>query len=163
MRLWGLIGAGFGGAADYPQEGNVRAGIGFNFGTNVGNLVVPLPAVVKLGELYGTAGSEFTGSYGPVPSPAGQTTGYLTCYDENGIIESGTEVTIKPYSTDPNTGGQVIDLTPRTALSDGAGLVQFPNLLNGVTYQIWKDPSIKYRVKIPKTAGETFELPSIIG
>jgi hypothetical protein len=98
------------------------------------------------------------------PSVAGKTTAYLTCYDQNGDAEPGVSFTIKVFATGPAVYGAGYDNTERVAVSDSNGLVEFVNTFKGVTYQVWRGTgSVKYTVKIPSTAGTTFELPSIIG
>lgn len=163
MSILGTIGTGFGGVGDYPAVGQVHAGAAYNFGNLIGTRTDADPSTVEAGVTYGDPANPLTGTYGPVPSPPGQTTGFLTCFNANGTVAAGVEVTIKAYAIDPSTPGEALDMTARTAVSDGAGLVQFPNMFKGLTYQIWRTSTVKYRVKIPTTAGGTYELPSIIG
>lgn len=71
-------------------------------------------------------------------TPAGtpdQTTGYATCYDENGDPEAGEIVTLELVSFSSATNGNTFDRTARTATSDANGLVQFDGLFQGAIYR----------------------------
>ena len=98
------------------------------------------------------------------PSAVGATTGYLTCYSENGVVESGVTVTIQARSTPLTTTGIAVDDTVRSATSDVNGLVQFTNMLIGVSYSICRGSSSQvFTVTIPANAGATTSLTSITG
>jgi hypothetical protein len=51
-----------GGAADYPGVGDVRLGVSYNSGADVGTLVVPDQPDVRAGVGYGAGGTEKTGT-----------------------------------------------------------------------------------------------------
>lgn len=96
------------------------------------------------------------------PSAAGFTTGYLTALDADGNAEPG--VTFTSQVTYNPTAGIALDTAVRSVTSDGSGLVQFPGLLLGATYRIRRGTSgLGVSVKIPTTAGTTYELPAVIG
>lgn len=62
-------------------------------------------------------------------------TGYATCYDENGEVESGVSISCVVASvTSTADEGLILDRTVRTETSDGTGLVEFTNLVPGVKY-----------------------------
>jgi hypothetical protein len=95
------------------------------------------------------------------PSPAGFTTGYLSCYDQYGMLEQGVNVSIQIKE---GVVGITVDDTVRAVQSDVNGLVQFTNMLKGAVYFIWRGTSPrKYTVTIPASAGTTYVLPSVIG
>jgi hypothetical protein len=98
------------------------------------------------------------------PSEPGQTTGYLVCYDEDGVVEVGTSVSMAARKPGSSTG-LGLDDTTRTVLSDANGLVEFANLFKGERYSIWRgtDSSKAIEVTIPAAAGATYELPSVAG
>lgn len=99
------------------------------------------------------------------PSTAGFTTGYLTVYDENGVVESGVVITAQATEADDAVLGIAVSTTARTATSASNGLVQFTNMLLGVSYKISRGTTTRkeFVVTIPDTAGSTYELPSILG
>lgn len=98
------------------------------------------------------------------PSDAERTTGYFTCYNNAGDVEVGVSVTCEVAETSTGVVGQAYDSTIRTETSAGNGVVQFTNLVKGVTYTFVRGSSGKrYNVTIPLTAGDTYALPSIIG
>lgn len=50
------------GAADYPSEDDVRDGVSFDTGAQIGNMTLPAITDVASGVQYGTSGTEFTGT-----------------------------------------------------------------------------------------------------
>lgn len=83
-------------------------------------------------------------------SPAGETTGYIYCYDKNGDPVENMAVEVRAIGTVDQTTGFRISSESRTELSDSDGLVQFPGLLANTKYQIrmenaqthWRDFTI---------------------
>ena len=97
------------------------------------------------------------------PSTPPEITAYLTAIDNNGIIQSGVDVSIqyvKPYGT-----GTAFDGTLRTETSDVNGLVQFTGLVVGATYRLSRGASRRHpiSVHIPTDATSPYALPSIVG
>ena len=112
--------------------------------------------------------STITGSSGSDTS-----TGVLTCYDENYAAESGVTFSVQ-MTVGPGVAGDALDTKVRTADSDGAGLVQFTNLIRGATYQIWRSTftsssvfgsvataNAKVTFVVPDSA--SFDLPEVLG
>jgi hypothetical protein len=97
-----------------------------------------------------------------IPSAPSQTTGYLVCYDEAGAAQAGVTIHLSLRSAAGT--GAALDTTERTAVSDGAGVVQFPGLFRGANYVIGRGPSPrKFTFTVPLSAGPAFEIPSIFG
>lgn len=102
-------------------------------------------------------------------SPANQTTGYATVYDEDGVAEAGVVVTCQLISVDNSITGRIFDSAVRSETSNGAGLVQFTGLFIGATYEFKRRTSSAvaatgYKITIPTTyTASTFPLPPIIG
>lgn len=102
-------------------------------------------------------------------SPPGQTTGYATTYDEDGVVETGVVVTCQLLSVDESVTGAAYDSAVRSETSNGSGLVQFTGLFPGATYEFKRRASSSttangFRITIPTTwAEDTFPLPPIIG
>lgn len=98
-----------------------------------------------------------------IPEP-GQTTGYAVCYDESGDPEAGVEVNCVVRQIPEGLTGVVADNTIRTETSSVDGLIQFDNLFRGVKYSFQRGGSSRvHMVTIPDDAGETYQLPSMIG
>jgi hypothetical protein len=94
------------------------------------------------------------------PSSAPLRTGYLVCYDEDGVVESGVSVSLSCYYA-PDTG-LAVDTTTRTATSDVNGLVQFTNLIVGAKYIITRGTQGQYRFTVAAGSG-SFAITSIVG
>lgn len=58
-------------ATDYPAVGNVRSGVGYNFGALTGTMTEPAVGDVRLGVTYGAGGTEFTGTLFTPTTPTG--------------------------------------------------------------------------------------------
>lgn len=104
----------------------------------------------------------------PPPPPGGtpgRVTAYLYTYDENGVLESGVNVTVKVTPPLPDTLiGFGLDTTPRTEVSDGSGFVQFTNMFKGVKYEVTRGTTgQEYEVTIPDDAVDPFALGPIAG
>lgn len=159
---------------------------------STGHYAMTFPAVVETGGYHvfilrqaganPTPGDEvlweelvwWNGAEATPPPPSGSTpgrvTGYLYTYNEFGTIEAGVAVTVQVAgfgSSDAAVDlqyGYALDSTLRVGTSDGAGLVEFPNLFKGVNYTLRRgDGTAAYTVEIPSDATDPYELPSIIG
>lgn len=98
------------------------------------------------------------------PSNPGFTTGYATCYDQNGNILAGVTITAAMVQAGAADTGHVYDTVIATELSNASGLVQFSNLVLGATYQFTRGTKgTPFNLTIPTTAGSTFALPSFVG
>ncbi len=144
------------------------------FNVNDGTWIV---AVTKSGYQFNGATLVVDGTENPVytmepllliESLPGLTTGYLTTYSQLGVPEAAVEITATVERvTDPDVFDLVgisLDKTPRTEVSDAAGLIQFTNLFKGVTYTFKRgtNPAGK-TVPIPVEAGPSYQLPLIVG
>lgn len=97
------------------------------------------------------------------PSGAGFTTGYLTCYDQNGNPESGVQIMVS-VATAGGVLGNAFDNVVVTETSGVNGVCQFPNLALGAAYRFQRGATGNpYVFTIPLAAGATYQLPSIIG
>lgn len=99
----------------------------------------------------------------PSASSPGFTTGYLTTYDELGAVESGVTVKARLTASPASDTGIAYDRKTRTTTSNGAGLVEFTNMVLGATYSVWRSGGTLTTVTIPSDAGASYELPSIVG
>jgi hypothetical protein len=100
----------------------------------------------------------------PIDSPV--TTGNYTVYNQDGVAEEGAIIYMQIKEIPPNNIGFAYDSATRSEVSDVNGLVTFDNLFKGAQYRMWRgNTSINRRrvIAIPSTAGDTIELPSIIG
>jgi hypothetical protein len=102
----------------------------------------------------------------PLPDAEGQCTGYAWTYDAQGQIEPAVQVSCQ-LVRQPAGAGHVLEDAPRTATSDGNGLVTFPNLWIGATYRFWRTGSPAGR-RIAVDAADvapdgTYKLPDILG
>lgn len=97
---------------------------------------------------------------GIAPSDPGKRTGYVVCYSQNGVVESGVVVSCQCYYA-PDTG-LALDTRIRTATSDIDGLAQFTNMIVGAKYKLRRgsDPHIEFTV--PAGTGP-FAMDSIVG
>ena len=95
-------------------------------------------------------------------STPGQVTGFMYCYDENGVAEK--DVTIKVWLTAvAENMGVAYDLAPRSATSNAEGLVQFSGMFLGATYSVQRGLGLAKAVTIPTNASDPYELVSVIG
>lgn len=98
------------------------------------------------------------------PSAPGYTTGYLTCYDQNGVVEQNVNVSATLVQLASTDTGHAFDGVAVTKVSDINGLVQFPNMVLGATYRLVRGTAANtYLINIPTTAGTTLALNSLIG
>lgn len=95
-------------------------------------------------------------------TPPSRTTGYLFCYSEAGVVESG--VTISLYmDAPPGSHGLAVDSATRTEVSDANGFVQFADLWKGGAYRLKRGSGNWYSFTVPSNAGASIELLSILG
>lgn len=89
-------------------------------------------------------------------------TGYLYCYDEDGEAEAGVTVAVRLVGVVGE--GAAFDTKPRTATSDGTGLVQFTNMPTGASYLIRRGTTGDWKsISIPQAATSPYALPNISG
>jgi hypothetical protein len=110
------------------------------------------------------------GGGGLNPSPPGFVTGYAYCYAVNGVPEQGVMISVvltAPPATIPS--GEALDTDVWTVTSDINGLVQFPGMLQGATYVVYRGRSTGNQVSFvtPTYTGTAtpppFQLPTVIG
>lgn len=95
-------------------------------------------------------------------SDPGLVTGFLYCYNENGVVEEGAVVQIK-FSDITGTGVSP-DTKIRSATSSATGLVQFTNLFTGATYKIRRGADKPWKeVSIPADEVGTYALTDVWG
>ena len=129
-------------ACDYPAVADVEAGVIYNWGVNVGTLVIPAEADVELGVGYGAGGVEFTGemecTYSVLACPTDITDPVVACW-EDWVWRRFTTKTITAQVRDP--GGTPVDITgwdlvwsasPYLTKSTAAGTITVPAPTAGV-------------------------------
>jgi len=131
--------------------------------TNDGYSFTPVTLVVS-----GTVNQTYSMTAVTVPtsSPsADQVTGYLYTYDEAGVIEVSVDVESRITKIPSSGTGIAYDTKTRTITSHGTtGLANFTKLWKGATYEFKRTGNSQaYQVTIPTTAGDPYELPSIMG
>jgi len=97
------------------------------------------------------------------PSDPGLITGYTTCYDNEGVVESG--VTIYLQQIEPVTGsGIAYDGDARSSVSNSEGVAEFTGLFLGGRYYVYRDQTDGRPVMFTIDAEQTdpMELPSVI-
>jgi hypothetical protein len=94
-------------------------------------------------------------------SDPGMVTGYLNCYDQNGMVEKDVNVSIKLINL-PGSGLSV-DTKVRVAISGETGLVTFTNLILGATYKLHRGKGKWQSITISSTATSPITLPNLIG
>jgi len=118
--------------------------------------------------------------YTLTPSSPGNVTGYLYCYSELGVVEQYVDVELVVYTADID--GYGFDQAVRTSTSDATGLVEFTNLVPGMTYMMRRgtqpvfsgltgDFYQKYatnttrwlKFTVSESATSPYELPMIMG
>lgn len=91
------------------------------------------------------------------------TTGYLTCYDQNGNVAAGIQIIASFVQAGSTDTGHSYASTSVTQTSDVNGLVQF-QLAVGATYRFTRGTSgPSYIVNVPVNAGSTYALNPLIG
>lgn len=129
-------------ACDYPAVADVKAGVIYNWGVNVGTLVIPAEADVELGVGYGAGGVEFEGalecSYAILTCPTSIAEPVLACW-EDWVFERYTTKTITAQVRDPGgtpvniTGWDIVwSATPYLTKSTAAGTISVPSPTAGV-------------------------------
>jgi hypothetical protein len=98
------------------------------------------------------------------PSSPGQTTGYWTVYDLNGVAQAGAIVQMQCSAIPPGSTGIVLEDSLRSATANGSGVVSFTGMFPGATYIVNRSGSArKFTITVPTTAGATVSLGSIVG
>ena len=93
-------------------------------------------------------------------STAGTRTGYLVCYDEQGVVQQGVDVTMRCYYS-PSTGLS-LDADARIESSNAVGYVEFTNLVIGAKYKISRGDFQDFRFTVADGV-DPFEIVSIVG
>ena len=100
------------------------------------------------------------------PSPAGQMTGYWTCYSHLGVVESGVSVTMQLVDVPKGSKGLALDSKLRTVTANGSGVAQFTNLFPGCRYKVYRGAADNkaFYVTLPDVApADPVELGSFYG
>jgi len=100
------------------------------------------------------------------PSPAGQMTGYWTCYSHLGVVESGVSVTMQLVDVPKGSKGLALDSKTRTVTANGSGVAQFTNLFPGCRYKVYRGAADNkaFYVTLPEVApADPVELGSFYG
>jgi hypothetical protein len=100
------------------------------------------------------------------PGTGDLTTGFLTCFDADGVAEENVRIYSQLIDPPASETGSSYDTSLRSQLSNSLGVVEFP-MHKGATYSIWRGQQNRNRgvvaVTIPADAGSTYALPSVIG
>lgn len=112
-----------------------------------------------------TTAADFPESMTPITvsaSAPGFSTGVLTCYDEDGVAESGVSVSVQ-IQNGPGTAGLAYDATVRVETSGVDGVVQFTNMVIGARYHIWRGTSSRVPLTITVPNAASFNINEIVG
>jgi len=71
------------------------------------------------------------------PASVYLSTGIGLVLNQLGVFEVGVSVSIQ-LESGPGTAGYILDQKIRTDVSDAAGLVEFPGMIRGATYAVWR-------------------------
>lgn len=98
------------------------------------------------------------------PGVGNLTTGYLVALDHEGEPVAAIPVYYQMLEPTSNETGFAYNGIQHSVNSAGNGVAQFP-LVKGASYLIWrnKKPQVSAAITIPADAGDTYELPSIVG
>ena len=154
------------GAESYVTSTNASGIATFYVDDGTWTVVVTLAGYTYAGTTIVVDGNE-TATYSMtqvvVPSSdPGQVTGFLYCYSESGVVESGAIVTVRQTAVAESTG-VAYDGKARAETSNIAGLVEFTGLFKGGRYEVRRGGSRSYTVTIPDAANDPYELVSVIG
>jgi hypothetical protein len=156
------------GAETYIDSTNEDGQVTFNIDDGTWTVAISLPGYTFAGDeliVADDVNETFTLTRTVITPSIGQfTTGYLTVLDQEGLPEEAAQIKLVVREVPSSVAGLAFDGQTRTEVSDAAGLVEFANLVKGVTYSMQRGTSKKsYLVTIPADAGDTYPLPSIIG
>jgi hypothetical protein len=98
----------------------------------------------------------------PATAPT-QTTGYLTCYDLNGVAAAGVTILVELLKTASATAGLSYPTDRRTATSGADGLVQFTGLLRLATYRAKRGSVGEKWIQFTTADATTSALPEVLG
>lgn len=96
------------------------------------------------------------------PTGADTSTGVLECRDQFGAVEEGVNITVQ-ISSGPGTAGYGYDTTYWTETSDASGIVQFPGLIRGATYKLWRGTRLGQGVSFVVPNSDSFNLAEVLG
>lgn len=172
------------GAESYVGITDSSGEVTFHLDDGSWTVAATLPLYTYTGTTLVVNGNE-TATYsmtalGTTASDPGYVTGYLYCYDSEGVVEEGVEIAISQYIH--SELGQSHDSSTRTETSDANGLVQFANLIPGATYMIrrgnqkvWNPETDSWyflqettqerwkKFTIASTATSPYQLPAVTG
>jgi len=97
-------------------------------------------------------------------APSGYTTGYLYSYDADGDVEASISYRYRPVSPNAAATGESLSPDWNSVTSDVNGLVEFPKMRLGVTYEYQRVGNERQvgKFKVPTDASSTTALPQII-
>jgi len=154
------------GAESYVQETNASGVAPFNLDDGSWVVSLTLSGYTYAGTTLVVDGTETpTYSMTQVTFPAsdpGMVTGYLYCYDEDGVAEQSVAIDLQFHAL--SGSGVAGDTATRSASSDVTGLVTFGNLFVGATYRLRRGASGNWKhVTIPTNATSPHALPDVWG
>lgn len=154
------------GASTYLGTTDINGLVTFNLDDDTWIIAITSPGYTFAGASL-VVGGDVTHTYSMTAlnitaSNPGYTTGYATCYDDTGVVESGVVVTATIVQVDSSDTSHIYDTAALSATSDINGLVQFPNLVLGATYRITRGSGVRL-ITIPLSASSTYALPSFVG
>jgi mRNA-degrading endonuclease toxin of MazEF toxin-antitoxin module len=98
------------------------------------------------------------------PGSGNFTTGYVTCFDQDGQVLPNCKVYQRMIEVPANDAGFAYDSSQTSATSNSEGVTEFPRLVKGGSYLFFRGSEREGTVvTIPTTAGSTYALPSVIG
>lgn len=153
-------------AESYTATTNASGVCAFNVNDGTWTVAITAAGATFSGSSLTVDGTE-TASYemtaiSLTASDVGKRTGYYTCYDEDGVVESGVVVTCWAVNP-PSTTGVALDSKERTETSAASGIVEFTNMIVGARYRFKRgDWDKSVLVEVPTGTG-AFAMDSLVG
>lgn len=96
------------------------------------------------------------------PPTPGTATGVMTTLSHLGVVEEGVVISVR-IEAGPGTAGYALDDKVWTDTSTAAGLVEFPGLVRGATYQVWRGKDGETQSFVVPASGDSFNITEVIG
>jgi hypothetical protein len=100
------------------------------------------------------------GTFSPIVSAPGQSTGWIYCYNYNGELESNVVIQVQQTAT-PEVDSYAFDSAVYAETSNADGFVEFPGLWIGATYKARRNSGTWHSFIVPDATD--FALPAMLG